>query len=238
MTVPARSARTGAARPTLTFDVAAADYFAAETDPLNWVNLNLPSIDAIQMPGEVVTTRYGLNVSGFHQTFTASTTAPAGASIDVTSPSWGVNAGGTLELDVTISGEDLPDGQYFGSITLDPASNATEIFIPVAFIKTQGDVTLTHSCDPTSIATGASAACTVAVQNFSPNAANVGLSQLCVGVTSPCVLMNTTGMKISVAFDAGSRVMLPKYWPSGRSSPEIVTWSSQPCPGSTPQSGT
>ncbi len=128
------------------------------------------------MPGEVSTTRYGLNVSGFHQTFSASTSAPAGASIDVTSPSWGVNAGGTLELDVTISGEDLPDGQYFGSITLNPASSANPIFIPVAFIKTQGDVTLSHSCEPTSIATGASAACQVAVQNFSPSAANVDLT--------------------------------------------------------------
>ena len=165
-----------AVRPTLTFDVAASDYFAAETDPLSWVDLNLPSIDATEMPGELSTTRYGLNVSGFHQTFSASTTAPAGASIDVTSPSWGVNAGGTLRLDVTISGEDLPDGQYFGSITLTPASIANPIFIPVAFIKTQGDVTLIHSCDPTSIATGASAACQVAVQNFSPSAANVDLT--------------------------------------------------------------
>ena len=169
-----------AVAPTLTFDVSAADYIAAGTDPLNWFNLNLPSIDATEMPGEISTTRYGLNVSGSSQTFSASTVAPPGASIDVTSPNWTVAGGGTLELDVMISGDDLADGQYFGSIKLDPESNATEIFIPVAFIKTQGEVTLSNTCTPASIVTGATTACSVTAENLSPSAANVDLA-----VTSP-----------------------------------------------------
>jgi subtilisin family serine protease len=130
-----------AVRPTLTFDVPATDYVEAANDPDHWLDLDLPSIDAVEMPGEVSTTRYGRNVSGSPQTFSASTTAPAGAAIVVTSPDWSVAPGGVLEIDVTISGEDLADGQYFASITIHAASSANPIFIPVAFVKTSGDVT-------------------------------------------------------------------------------------------------
>ena len=55
--------------------------------------------------------------------------------------------------------------------------------------------------------------------------------------TAPVDLVNATGMKISVAFDAGSSVMLPKYWPSARPSPLIATSISSVAPGATLQSG-
>ncbi len=164
-----------AVKPTLTFDVTSAEYMAAGLDPSTWIDLNLPSIDATVMPGEVSTTRYGLNVTGFPLTFTASTSAPAGAAIEVTSPDWAVPVGGTLQIDVTISGVDLADGQYFGSITLDAGSFKNDVFIPVAWIKNQADVTMSHSCDPTSIGVGESAACQVTLQNFNSGAANVDL---------------------------------------------------------------
>lgn len=134
-----------AVRPTMTFDVPATDYVAAGTDPLRWIDLNLPSIDAIDMQGVVSTTRFGRNVSGSPQTFSASAVAPAGATIDVTSPHWSVAPGETLEIDVAVNAQDLAGGQYFGSITLHPMSSANEIFIPVAFIKTTGGATLTNS---------------------------------------------------------------------------------------------
>ncbi len=126
-----------AVRPTLTFDVPAADYVGA-TDPLGWVDLNLPSIDALGILGELSTTRYGRNVSGSPQTFSANATAPAGATITVTSPDWRVEPGGTLEIRVRIEAGGLAAGQYFGGITLDPASSAHEIFLPVAFTTTSG----------------------------------------------------------------------------------------------------
>ncbi len=165
-----------AVNPTLTFDVSADDYAAAGTDPLHWVDLNLPSIDATEMSGELTTSRLGVNVSGSMQAFTATASAPAGASIDVTSPDWSVAAGASLRLDITISGEDLADGQYFGNITLHPSGGANDVFIPVAFVKVQGGaVTLSHTCDPTSIATGDTTACQVTAENLSPNPANVSL---------------------------------------------------------------
>lgn len=164
-----------AVRPTLTFDVTSTDYIAAGIDPNSWIDLNLPSVDATVMPGEISTSRFGLNVSPFFQNFTASTVAPAGATIDVTSPSWGVPSGGTLQIDVTISGVDLADGQYFGSITLHPASSANDVFIPVAWIKTQGDVRLSHTCEPTAIGIGSTSACQVTVENFAQGPANADL---------------------------------------------------------------
>ena len=90
------------------------------------------------MPGELATTRYGLNVSGSPQTFSATTVAPAGATIIVTSPDWSVAPGATLEVDIEIVGQALADGQYFGSITLHPSSGANEITIPVAFTISSG----------------------------------------------------------------------------------------------------
>jgi subtilisin family serine protease len=124
-----------AVHPTLTFDVPAADYVSAGNDPLRWLDLNLPSVDATDMTTAVAVTRYGKNVSGSAQTFSASISAPAGATIAVTSPDWSVATGGTLEIDVAIIGERLAEGQYFGSITLHPASGANEIYIPVAFAR-------------------------------------------------------------------------------------------------------
>jgi subtilisin family serine protease len=127
-----------AVQPTLTFDVTASDFVAAKDDPRGWLDLNLPSVDAVEMPGTISTTRYGVNVSRSPQTFTATTVAPAGSTIIATSPDWSVAPGATLEIDIEIVGQALADGQYFGSITLHPSSGANEITIPVAFVKTSG----------------------------------------------------------------------------------------------------
>lgn len=137
-----------AIRPVLTFDVPASDYIAAGTDPRHWLDLNLPSIDAIDTRGVIATTRYGRNVSGSPQTFAATATVPEGASITVTSPGWDVAPGGMLEIDVAINDERLPDGQYFGSVWLTPASGANQVFIPIAFAKTSSPpMTLVASDD-------------------------------------------------------------------------------------------
>ncbi len=134
-----------AVRPTLTFDVPAADYVTAGTHPRSWLDLNLPSIDAVEMGEEISTTRYGHECERDRPRRSRRARprrlAPRSRSrhpIGVSRPA------GTLEIDVTISGEALGDGQYFGSITLDPASNANQIFIPVAFVKTSGDVTVAN----------------------------------------------------------------------------------------------
>ena len=164
-----------AVSPTLTFDVPAADYYLSTSNPLGRVNLNLPSLDAPVMPGELSTTRWGLNVSGQTQAFTATTSAPAGGRIRVTSPNWTVAPGGTLQLRITINGTDLPEGQYFGNITLVPTSG-NQVFIPVAFVRTHGKVQLTNDCAPLQISVGTRSRCETTVTNDDPSQANVSLA--------------------------------------------------------------
>jgi subtilisin family serine protease len=159
-----------AIHPTLTFDVSAARYAALGADPLHRIDANIPSVNAPTMSGSVTTTRTAMNVSGATQNLTVETAAPAGGAIVVNPASFSLSAGQTKQLTITIDGEGLAaDQQYFGSITLDASSpSANDVFIPVAFFKRQGAVTLSHTCSPTSIPSGASSSCEVVAQNLAP----------------------------------------------------------------------
>jgi subtilisin family serine protease len=165
-----------AVNPTVTFDVTTAQYVAAAANPLGRIHVNLPSVSAPTMPGIVTTTRRMKNVSGRSQELDVETEAPEDARIIVRPREVAVRAGGTAEIRITIDGSDLDEGQYFGEITLDPERRgATDVVIPVAFYKQQGAVTLTNTCDPTSIPRGTSTDCRVMAENFAPVAAEVDL---------------------------------------------------------------
>jgi hypothetical protein len=167
-----------AVNPTLVFNETAANYAASAGDPLNRINLNLPSIDAPTMTGTITTTRTAINVSGQNQSLKVSTSAPAGATITVgtnNSPI-SVTAGQSVTFPITISAPTLPEAQYFGRITLTPTKGgATPVTIPVAFFKHQGNVTLTHTCSPTTVAVDQPSNCTASVANFASVNANVSL---------------------------------------------------------------
>ncbi len=171
--------------PTLVFDENFADFNAAGADPLNRINLNIPSIDATTMTGEVTTTRTAINVSGKAQDLKVSVQSPDNTQIIVSGQK--PNGKGVLSADtklhadknkpltfwVRISAPTADPGQYFGRITLTP-KNGTPVTIPVAFVKKQGAVALTNTCAPSSITakTGLSH-CTVTATNFAQTAANV-----------------------------------------------------------------
>jgi subtilisin family serine protease len=182
--------------PTLTFDVTAAQYAGLASDPLLRIDANIPSVNAPTFSGSVTTTRRALNVSGVTQSFTVETTAPNGASIVVSPSSFTLQNLQTRELTITIEGAALaPNTQYFGSITLDAAGGANDVYIPVAFFKRQGAVTLTHTCTPTSIATGASAACKVRAQNLAPEDSRTHVEVVSpnpngVGIVNPSATTN------------------------------------------------
>ncbi len=165
-----------AVNPTLTFDETAANYAAGAADPLGRIDLNVPSINAPVMPGMITTTRTAVNVSGSKQKFTANVEAPSGASITVQPHSFSVNKGGSFTFSVTIDGTGLAEGQYFGRIDLVPQSGANKVTLPVAFLKTQGDVTLSHDCASTTIARRTSTPCQTTVTNFASVPANYELS--------------------------------------------------------------
>jgi subtilisin family serine protease len=177
-----------AVNPTLVFDENYEDFVAAGSDPLHRIDLNIASIDAPTMAGEITTMRSAINVSGKTQDLDVSVVAPAGTQIYVSGHKPGPK-GAELKSDkklhadkkkpldfwVTISAPEADPGQYFGQITLTP-KKGTPVVIPVAFVKKQGAVTLTHTCDPTTIATRTGVShCTATVANFASTEANVSL---------------------------------------------------------------
>jgi hypothetical protein len=185
-----------AIHPTLTFDVAARDYAALAADPLHRVDANTPSISVPTFSGSLTTTRRAVNVSGAARSFTVTTTAPSGASITVSPSSFSLAAGASQQLTITIEGGALaPNQQYFGSITLDAAGGANDVYLPVAFFKKQGAVSLTHTCSPTSIPQGATSSCTVKAQNLAPARSRVHVdvntpSAAAVGIANPSATVN------------------------------------------------
>ena len=66
-----------AGNPGLTFDATAADMIRLGNDPVNAIHLNLPSVNAADMPGRVTTTRVATNVSGQRLHYDIATTAPS-----------------------------------------------------------------------------------------------------------------------------------------------------------------
>ncbi len=130
------------------------------------------------MGGSITTHRTAINVSRKNQTFHAQITAPAGVTITVNDGHpIKVHKGDSVTFPVTIDAPSVANGQYQARINLMPRHHATKVTIPVAFVKKQGDVTLSNSCSPLSFAshTGVSH-CTVSAANFSQQSADVTLN--------------------------------------------------------------
>ena len=151
----------------LTFDETAARYGALTGNPLQAVDLNVPSINAPVLPGRLTTTRAVKNVTGSWQSFLVSTRAPAGSSISVTPALFLLAPGASKTLTITIR-TDAPQGvQQFGQIRITQIHGGRQMHLPVAWIHTPGNVSLTQSCVPESIPKGSSTACSVAATNES-----------------------------------------------------------------------
>jgi hypothetical protein len=172
-----------AVSPTVVFNETFANFVAAGTDPLHRIDLNIPSIDATTMTGEVTTSRTLRNVSGREQELRIAIQAPPGVTIKISRFSaagpnitaLNVSKDALYTFWVTIKAPDVADGQYFARITL-TTSHGNPVTIPVAFVKKQGVVTLTSTCSPTTIKreTGLSH-CSATVANFGSSPANVSI---------------------------------------------------------------
>ncbi|WP_260478418.1 S8 family serine peptidase [Nonomuraea sp. WAC 01424] len=157
---------TKAGDPGLTLDQDAAGFVASATDPLNRIDLNLPSVNAPTMPGVITAKRTVTNTTGSSLTFTASGTTVNGASVTVLPPVFTVAPGKSAKLSIVIAAPDLPEGQYFGQVNLKQAGGTRALHLPVAFFRKQGAVPVEQTCAPDTIArnTGEST-CTVTVRN-------------------------------------------------------------------------
>ncbi|WP_318271878.1 S8 family serine peptidase [Microbispora triticiradicis] len=150
----------------LTLDETAVNYAASATDPLNRIDLNLPSVNAPVMPGVISAKRTFVNATTKTLTYTALGTTVSGASITVLPPLFTVKPGKSQKVTILIAAPDLPEGQYFGQVNLKQVGGAREQHLPVAFYRREGAVPIDQTCTPSAIArnTGQST-CTVSVQN-------------------------------------------------------------------------
>ncbi|WP_433512081.1 S8 family serine peptidase [Nonomuraea sp. CA-143628] len=165
---------TKAGDPGLTLDESAANFIASATDPLNRIDLNLPSVNAPTMPGLITAKRTVTNTTSKSLTFSASATTVSGADITVLPARFTVAPGKSAKLTVVITAPDLPDGQYFGQVNLKQVGGSRALHLPVAFFRQEGIVPVDQTCAPATIPrnTGEST-CTVTVQNNSLSSAEV-----------------------------------------------------------------
>ena len=163
-----------AAEAPLTFDATASEHALYGSDPLTTVHLNIASINARVMPGRITTTRVARNTSGVRQRFDVSTEAPAGTIITVSPGHFTLRPGHYQELEISIWSETPIGSQVFGSINIE-AHDGREAHLPVAFVHTQGEVSLTQSCDPNPVFKGFATICDIEATNRSFTAQDVDL---------------------------------------------------------------
>ncbi len=130
-------------------DETPANFAALGNDPVNAVHLNIPSINAPVMPGKLVTTRTVKNVSKRPELVRPSGIASPGTKITVSPKSKLVAPGKSATFTITIESVAPVGTQQFGTVRI--RTNGTELHLPVAFIHTQGEVSLTQSCDPMTV---------------------------------------------------------------------------------------
>lgn len=168
----------------------AAQYAALTGDPLRAVDLNVPSINAPVLPGKLTTERWVNNVTSKTLKVKVGATAPANSKITVFPKSLSIKSGSTAKITVTIE-TDAPIGaQQFGQIQITPDQGYQAMHLPVAWIHTQGKVTLSQACVPTSIKKGANTVCDVVATNNSFDEQTVNLTSK---VTTNMTIKSVTG---------------------------------------------
>lgn len=198
----------------LSFDETATNYFASAGDPLLAVHLNVPSINAPVVPGRLVTTRTARNDTGRRATFEASTKSPLGSVISVTPKKFTLNAGATQELTITITTSAPIGAQQFGVVRVKQALASARTDLPVAFIHTQGAVTLTQSCDAGQVPVGGETDCTVTATNNSFDDSTVDLdtttsSNVSIVGANGATLVNAHHAQLADVVLAGASLGVP-----------------------------
>ncbi len=150
----------------VTFNETPENFFALGNDEVNAVHLNIASINAPVMPGRLVTTRVVTNTTDQRQRLRVSTDAPTGSTITVTPRNVNLAPDQSATLTIIVESDAPIDAQQFGSIELVERRGAA-MHLPVAFVHTQGSVSLTQACEPPTIHQRETSACTIEAVNNS-----------------------------------------------------------------------
>ncbi|HMJ76866.1 MAG TPA: S8 family serine peptidase, partial [Iamia sp.] len=151
--------------PGLTMDETARRFLTLSASPTEGIDLNIPSVNAPTLPGEITTTRTFTNVGDSTATYAVSTTAGEGSSITVSPNRFTVAPGASKAIEITIA-SDNTEGQEFGEIRL-AASGRETLHLPVAFVPSQGGATVTSDCADDTVVVGVETTCTVTAVNNS-----------------------------------------------------------------------
>jgi len=160
--------------PPVTISDTAENMFALTGDPVRTVDINLPSVNAPTLPGTLTTTRVLENVTGKTLRVTPKATAPEGTTISFGKRVYTIQPGRTAAVEITISTESATGKQQFAEIVFD--TNRGDARIPVAFVPTQGNVSLEQTCEETELTVGTSTTCTATATNNAFEAQTVTLT--------------------------------------------------------------
>lgn len=203
---------TVAGDPGLTFSETTERMTALGADPDTAIDMNLPSVYSARMPGRVVATRTAVNTTADPLTFAVDSAMTLdGADVSVSPSSFTVAPGASQDLEITLEGVGLTDGTTaFGQITLTETGGARVLHLPVAFIRSPGDVVLTQTCDRDAVGLVRNRAeCTVTASNDSLEPATAELTSR---VDSRLALQRIDGARrtgrrsASATFELGARV--------------------------------
>ncbi|WP_277213639.1 S8 family serine peptidase [Isoptericola croceus] len=157
------------------------DNFAAlTTDPVRAVDLNIPSINAPTLPGRLTTTRTLENTSGRSLVVRPTADTPRGTTISFSPRAATVRPGASVSFDITITDTSASGEQKFAEITF--RTQRGDGHLPVAFVPTQGNVSLVQSCEEETVRIKDDVACTVTATNESFNEQSVSVTTTGEGV--------------------------------------------------------
>ncbi|HEV7733670.1 MAG TPA: S8 family serine peptidase [Candidatus Binatia bacterium] len=167
-----------ASEPSLTLDETVDHFLGLGNDVQTAVDLNLPSINAPLMPGELETVRVLTNVTDKKLGYKVTTSTSPGNVITVLPKSFSVKAGASVALTISITSTNPAGSQQFGEIVLTSNKGGGQTLrLPVAFAIQQGVVTLSSDCDTdTLVLKGPNAGCTVTASNTSGTDTTVDLT--------------------------------------------------------------
>ncbi|QIG39323.1 S8 family serine peptidase [Microbacterium sp. 4R-513] len=153
--------------PVLTISDSAEDFAASASDALHRIDLNIPSVYLDPLPGAVSTKRTVTNVSGGTQSFSVKATGADGLRITVSPSKFTLAAGKSKSITVILDGLNAEDGWHEGQITITP-TKGNKVVLPVAANVGEAQVSLSQTCDPTTIQRGKTTTCTVTAANYMP----------------------------------------------------------------------
>jgi hypothetical protein len=190
----------GVVDPGLVLNVTQPQMDAVLTDALHRIDLNEPSVYDPSLPGKVSTTRTFTNITSHPETYdvTATSTLPGGLTV---SPSTiHVGPGESAVVRITLNGVGGTVGKsYTGEIDLTQTKGGSNnLHLPASFTPSDASsaplVTVTSSCDPSTISVKAQTTCSAKVQNNAFEAATVNAT---TSSTSALKLVSTpSGVRV------------------------------------------